>query len=132
MKNLLISTLIFFSVFVSVIFFHNELINICDTTLKLNNDIEVLINKEDWDKAYEKSIELYNLVNDKYELISIYINHEDVDYLNTESLKLSQFIETKNLSETLASLHAMKSYASHLKKVQKINLGNILFSSLKI
>lgn len=131
MKNLLISVALFFFVLGSVFFLHNKLINICDQGLVLNDNIEILVNNESWEKAYIKSMDLYNLVKKNYSLISIYINHEEVDFLNTEVLKLSQFIETKNLSDALASLHTVKSYIVHLKEIQKLNIGNILIFNLK-
>lgn len=132
MKNLLISAIIFFFILGSAIFLHTKLITICDTALLISDKIEISLSSEDFEEAYNESISLYSLINDKYTLISLYINHEEIDFLNTEVLELSQFTKTKNPSDALASLHTVKSSLVHLKEIEKLNIGNILFSNLKI
>ena len=82
MKNTLISSLIFFSLLASVLFFNNKLINVCDKVNDYSNKIESSLSKEDWKESYEESLKLSNLLEENYVSLSLYINHEQLDNLS--------------------------------------------------
>ncbi|MGO0806941.1 DUF4363 family protein, partial [Clostridioides difficile] len=86
MKNTLISSLIFFSLLASVLFFNNKLINVCDKVNDYSNKIESSLSKEDWKESYEESLKLSNLLEENYVSLSLYINHEQLDNLSKEIL----------------------------------------------
>lgn len=131
MKNTLISSLIFFLLLGSVLFFDNKLIDVCDMVNDYSNTIENSLSKEDWNKAYKESLNLSNLLEENYVSLSLYINHEQLDNLSKEILSLTQYIKAEDASNSLSSVHIIKSYTKHIKDIQKVNIGNILNSNLK-
>lgn len=126
MKKIVISSILFFLILGFVIFCNNKLIRFCDNALTVSNEIEFLIKEKNWNKSYEKSLELRELMSENFSSISIYINHQDLDLLNTEILKLIQYTEEEDSSEGLASLYSIKSYAEYIKELQEISIINIL------
>lgn len=131
MKNTLISSLIFFLLLGSVLFFDNKLIDVCDMVNDYSNKIENSLIKEDWNKAYKESLNLSDLLEENYVSLSLYINHEQLDNLSKEILSLTQYIKAEDASNSLSSVHIIKSYTKHIKDIQKVNIGNILNSNLK-
>lgn len=131
MKNTIISSVIFFPpCFCSI--FNNKLINVCDKVNDYSNKIENSLSKEDWKESYEESLKLSNLLEENYVSLSLYINHEQLDNLSKEILSLTQYIKAEDVSNSLSSVHIIKSYTKHIKDIQKVNIGNILNSNLKI
>ncbi|NGU54129.1 DUF4363 family protein, partial [Clostridium perfringens] len=43
----------------------------------------------------------------------------------------TQYIKSEDVSNSLSSIHIIKSYTKHIKDIQKVNIGNILNSNLK-
>ncbi|WP_415345427.1 DUF4363 family protein, partial [Clostridium perfringens] len=74
---------------------------------------------------------LSNLLEENYVSLSLYINHEQLDNLSKEILSLTQYIKAEDVSNSLSSVHIIKSYTKHIKDIQKVNIGNILNSNLK-
>ncbi|WP_300261947.1 DUF4363 family protein [Clostridium sp.] len=131
MKNTIISSLIFFLLLISVLFFNSKLIDVCDKVNDYSNKIENSLNKGDFYKAYEESLILSNFLEENYVSLSLYINHEQLDNLSKEILSLTQYIKTEDDSNALSSVHIIKSYTKHIKDIHKVNIGNILNSNLK-
>lgn len=126
MKNNIISFILFFIVLGFVIFSNNKLVKFCDKTLEISNNIEILMTDENWEESYEKTLELKSVMSENFPSISIYINHTDMDNLNIEILKLTQYVKEEDSAEGLATLHVIKCYAEYLKELQEINIINIL------
>lgn len=126
MKNTIISFIIFFIVLGFVFVGNNNLNSLCDDSLRLSNEIEILINNNQWNEALEKSIELKKAMSNGFKKVSVYINHQDIDNLNTETVKLIDLIEVKDLSNTLSCLASIKCFSEYIKELQQINLTNIL------
>ena len=126
MKNTIISFMLFFSVLAFVIYSNNTLVKFCNKTLELSDEIEIFICEEKWKESYEKSLELKSVISEKFPSISIYINHTDMDNLNIEILKLTQYVKEEDSAEGLATLHIIKCYAEYMKELQEINIINIL------
>lgn len=131
MKNTIISLTIF-SILLSIVFFFDIKLNsVCDQILNSCEEIETELNKNNWEISYDESINLRNILNENYISLSLYINHEQLDNLSKEILSLTQYVKTKDISNALSSVHIIKVYTTHLKDIQKVNIGNILISNLK-
>lgn len=111
--------------FIFIKYSHDEVISLCDDIIKKCEVIENLIDSEDWDKSYNDSIKLMNDIDDSFSFISVYMNHQEVDLLHNETLKLSQYAKFKNKSESLASVHVIKHSADSIKELQDIRIKNI-------
>lgn len=126
MKNTIISFIIFFIVLGFVFIGNNNLNSLCDDSLRLSNEIEILINNNQWNEALEKSIALKKVMSSGFRKVSVYINHQDIDNLNTETVKLISVIEIRNLPSVLSCLDNIKCFSEYIKELQQINIINIL------
>ena len=126
MKNTIISFSLFFLVLGFVSFSNNTLVKFCNKTLEISNEIEGFIGEGKWKESYDKTLELKSIMSENFPSISIYINHTDMDNLNIEILKLTQYVKEQDSAEGLATLHVIKCYAEYMKELQEINIVNIL------
>ena len=90
------------------------------------NELEELVSSESWEKAYCKALELFNDWQDNHFVISMVINHSEIDNINNELWKLTQYVKCKSEDESLASIHVVKFLLEHIIKMEKINIENIV------
>lgn len=125
MKNTVISVLIFLSMFIFIKYSHDKVINLCDDINSQCEEIERKIDKDKWAESYKDSIKLMDDIDNSFSFISVYMNHQDVDYLHNETLKLSQYTKYKNKSEALCSVHLIKHSSKSIKELQTPTLSNV-------
>jgi Domain of unknown function (DUF4363) len=125
MRNSLISISLFIILIVGILYLNNGFIKICSKAEISSNEIEELISNKEYDLAYEKSEELLSYIDGNDGIPTIYLNHTDYDVIVNECLKLCIYIEERDISEALASLHLIKYSVTHLKDLQKVNIKNI-------
>lgn len=99
--------------------------SVCTKMEKSCNKLEDLINNKDWERAYDDSNKLLEEWEKYSRIIPIFANHAELDTLNNEMLRLTQYAKYKNPEESLASLHVIKFYLDNTIKLQKINIQNI-------
>lgn len=125
MRNTLISIFLFIILLVGIIYLNIGLIKICSNAKASTDEIEELISNNEYDLAYEKAEELLYYIDGNDGIPTIYLNHTDYDLIVNECLKLCIYIEERDISEALASLHLIKYSVTHLKDLQTVNLKNI-------
>lgn len=125
MRNSLISISLFIILLLSIFYLNNGFIKICNKAEISINEIEELISNKEYDLAYEKSEELLSYIDENDRIPTIYLNHTDYDSVINECLKLCIYIEERDISEAVASLHLVKYSVTHLKDLQTVNLKNI-------
>lgn len=125
MKNLIASFVIFFVLIISMIFSINYLNKRIDHYTKKVNYMEDVISKESWDEAYKASMEFIKEWDKDSETVSVFINHTHVDSINSELLKLTQYIKYKDKSESLALIHEIKFLIEEILDVEKVTLANV-------
>jgi hypothetical protein len=111
---------------VGVLLLNNSIINLCNDIKLQSENIELKLANSEFNDAYYQSLELLNLINEKNLLTSIYLSHQEFDNLLNEALKLSTYLSHEDETEAHASLHLVKYNADHIKKLQMLNLENIL------
>ena len=126
MKNTLISFATLFILLFFVFIGDTNLNSLCDNSLKVSQEIQIALDNNNWDDALEKSVELKKIMSNGFKKVSVYVNHQDIDTLNTETVKLIDFIKVRDLSNSLSSLDSTKCLAEYIKELQQINLTNIL------
>ena len=126
MKNTLISFATLFILLFFVFIGDTNLNSLCDNSLKVSQEIQIALDNNNWDDALEKSVELKKIMSNGFKKVSVYVNHLDIDTLNTETVKLIDFIKVRDLSNSLSSLDSIKCLAEFIKELQQINLTNIL------
>ena len=125
MKNTYISILLFFILVITLFFLNTKFINLCDKVIEECNVIEDLLDKNDKETSYIYSKDLLTLIIDEADIPAIYLNHVDYDLLKNDALKLTVYIKSEDKSESLATLHTLRSTAEHLKELQTPNLKNL-------
>lgn len=126
MKNTIVSFLILFILLIFVFIGNKNLMSLCNDSLNLSNDIETSLNNDDWNEALNKAKLLKTIISTDFKTLSIYINHQDIDSLNTEIVKLIDFIKIKNLPDALSCLSTIRCLAEYIGELQQVNLTNIL------
>lgn len=126
MKNTYISIFIFIALVIGLFFLNNKFVNLCNEIVFKCDVIEELLNIYDEDKAYDDSVALLELIIDEADIPAIYLNHVDYDVLKNDALKLSLYIRGEDRAESLATLHALRSTAEHLRDLQTPNIKNLL------
>ena len=125
MKNVIAS----FCIFIALIAFMTwSIIFLNKVTIELerkNDLIEDLVNENKWEESYEEVLSLLDFMNSNASKMSIFINHQEMDLIEGEIYRLTQFVKTENLDETLSSLHYIKFSVDTIQKHQKVNIKNI-------
>ncbi len=108
------------------IFFTLDYINsVCKEVEDKSVELEYLINAEKWQEADKLSNELYYKWISKAKIMSIFVNHGEIDALNNEILKLTQYVKCKSKDEALASNHTVKFYSKSIADLQRVTFSNI-------
>jgi hypothetical protein len=134
MKKMIFSILLFLSVFIFVFYSHNLLKKVCNNILIYCETIEEIFetsnlnsdNTLNWNNIHKNSIELEVYIKSNYRLLSLYINHELLDSLDSEVLTLEQFSKSQEIGESLSSLHKIISQTKNILSLQEINFENII------
>lgn len=125
MRNLFAALIIFIAMFLSLVFSINYLSKTCVKLDTLNTQIEKSIESNSWDEAYNKSLELLNNWDNCTRKISIFVNHSEIDNVNNEIWKLTQYAKCHSEDEALASNHVIKFLLKHILNMEKVNVQNI-------
>lgn len=126
MKNTIISFLLFLSMIIALLFSVRYLNSVCIKLYKETGNIEDYINDGDWKKSYDASAKFLNVWENCSHKLSMFVDHSRVDVIDSELLKLTQYVKCHNKDESLASIHTIKFYLDHLYNLEKINIQNIL------
>lgn len=125
MKSTLFSLTVFLAL-ISFMFFSNHKLKIsCNEIISICESLEDTITKKDWETSYNKSIELINSVENNSPHLSIYINHVEFDNILSEAIRLTQYLKTSDIEDSLASIHTIKSLAETILNLQKVRIKNI-------
>jgi len=126
MKNIVASFIIFFALLISIIFSISYLNKTCITLENLDTKLENYIESSSWEDAYGTSLKLMEDWDKYSKVISVFVNHAEIDNINSELWKLTQYVKCKNSDESLASVHIIKFYLRHITNMEKVNIQNIL------
>lgn len=126
MKNTIISIGLFIALIICLFFLNNKFVNLCNEIVLRCDLIEESLNNYEEDKAYNDAVDLIELIKEEADVPAIYLNHVDYDVLKNDALKLSLYIRGDDRAESLATLHAVRSTAEHLRDLQTPNFKNLL------
>ena len=126
MKNTIISIFLFIVLIIGLFFLNNKFVNLCNEIVLRCDLIEESLNNYEEDKAYTDAVALIELIKEEADVPAIYLNHVDYDVLKNDALKLSLYIRGDDRAESLATLHAVRSTAEHLRDLQTPNFKNLL------
>lgn len=125
MKNVIISFLIFIALIIGMNLSSNQLSSVCSTFLNENKQLEKVIEKENWQKAYDESSNLLNKWESECKILTIFIHHEKIHSVHYELTQLNQYIKCKEKTESLAKIHLINAYLEHIIQSEKVNFQNV-------
>lgn len=126
MKNAVISFIIFIIMLTTMFISVKYLNKTCEKMEANSNTLEDLITAEQWEEADDLSNQTLNQWKKYALIIPIFANHSELDTLNVEMLKLTQYTKCQSKDEALASTHVIKFFLNNVKELQKVNMQNIL------
>ncbi len=125
MKNVIASSILFFLLIGFIIYAERDLSKFLTSLTEACEQLELLINEEEWEASYDLSFKTHQEVKEKALKLSAYINHEDIDCITEEVFKLTQYVKEMEKAEALASVHSIKHEAEIIYRLQKPTLENI-------
>ena len=93
-------------------------------TEKLTSLKDAISKKED-DKIKKEIEELTNHWEDKHNKLAYYIEHDELEKVDTAIVKMKSYIETGNFSEAISELEDGKFVLEHIQDKNSFNLQNI-------
>jgi hypothetical protein len=125
MKGVITSVAIFLVMLIGIFFSINYLNKVCTkleaSTIQIEKDIE----GHSWDTAYDNSLNFLKEWTKYSHKVSMFSNHAEIDNVNNEIWKLTQYTKCKNEEESLASAHVIKFLLKHIVDMEKVNSENI-------
>jgi len=125
MKNIWIAISLFTIMIIGIFFSVGVINHKCNHLQDLNSTLESYIIKEDYQAAYDLSLDYIAEWKKASKFLTIFIHHEDIDHVDSEILKLTQYIKMKDSSEGLATVHVLKYVISHIMSHEKVSISNI-------
>lgn len=125
MRNAIISIILFIGLMLGIYFLNNSILDLCTEIQTQTDQIEFVMNQNDFETAYSLSVELLNSIQSKNFITSIYLNHQEFDNLINESVRLCVYIIYEDESEAHTSLHLLKYNTDHIRNLQLLKLENI-------
>ena len=125
MKNVIVAFGLFFAMIIGIFVSVNLINRNCAHLQNLNSSLESYILKENYEDAYNLSLDYVAEWKKSSKFLTIYIHHEDTDHMESELLKLTQYIKMKDESECLATVHSMKYLVDHIMSHEKVSISNI-------
>ncbi len=99
------------------------------SSLYLMSDMEYIqnaINNNNYDLAISQSETTYNSWSDIKKVWNIFVNHEEIDDIETAMIDLKEHLKFENKEESLVAIEKIKSDLEHTVKRQKLSIDNIL------
>lgn len=103
----------------------NYLNKITNNLAKLNMQIETYINDRNWDEAYKAADDFSEKWERHTKIIKLFVNHQELDNIEIELSKLTQFVKEKTSDEALANVHTLDFLLNHIINLEKINIQNV-------
>ena len=95
---------------------------------EITNELNLLddsIKKEEYEKIGEQSHRTIEEWNEKYEVLSFYIEHNELEKVKTEFASLQSNLETKQYEEASADINRAKFILEHIRQKMALEVKNI-------
>lgn len=126
MKNNIISLVLFVLLIGLVFFARGKLIHLCEHIDDSCDTIEEALDKKDFNKAYDESLKLLNILETDTAFHAMYISNTDIENLINNCTSIAIYAKLQNDSDASASLHILRLSSQSIKNLQEPTLENIL------
>lgn len=125
MRNVVLVLLISVIMIIAISFSIRYLNEVSQDLGKLSGEIERDIIDDDWDKAYNASLEFTNKWEDYSRKIKLFANHQEIDNIEITISKLPQYIKERTKDESLACINVLKFLLNHISELEKVTIQNV-------
>lgn len=126
MKNNIISLVLFVLLIGLVFFARGRLIHLCDHIETSCDSIEMALDNKDYDKAYDESVKLLNILETDTAFHAMYISNTDIENLINNCTSIAIYSKLKNDSDASVALHILRLSSRSIRNLQEPTLENIL------
>lgn len=92
---------------------------------KMFSELKELIEKEETEKVEKQIKKLDEKWNEKHDKLAYYIEHDELEKVDTAIVSAKSYIETEDYSSASAELDVGKFVLEHIQKKYKFNLENL-------
>ena len=97
-----------------------------DINSRLQNFKEdVLEDKKQNNELFEDVNQLYDYWMEKDKILSLYIEHNELEKINTHLMTIKGYIEAEDVKESISEIEKCISVVEHLEEKQAVNIKNI-------
>ena len=124
-KELIASIIIVIAVFSLDIFTQNYTRQTSSEIAEYFTDLKEAILNEDKNQIEGKLKKLNDAWDEKYKKLAYYIEHGDLEKVNTAIVNMKSYVETEEYSSAIAFLEEAKFIVDHIEEKKSFNLQNI-------
>jgi hypothetical protein len=125
MKNAIIALFMFIIMIIGIFISTNAINRSCNHLQDLNSQLENYILNENYKDAYDLSLIYIDEWKKASNFLTVFIHHEDLNYVDSEILKLTQYTKINDKSEGLATVHVMKYLIDKIMYHEKVSISNV-------
>lgn len=92
---------------------------------KMFSELKELIEKEETEKVEKQIKKIDEKWNEKHDKLAYYIEHDELEKVDTAIVSAKSYIETEDYSSASAELDVGKFVLEHIQKKYKFNLENL-------
>ncbi|MCH3965243.1 MAG: DUF4363 family protein [Clostridium sp.] len=125
MRSSIASIIMFVVMVICITFSINYLKNKTHMLEYSNNKIETAIKSNSFENA-SRSLNEFKTIWDNYSRnISIFTNHNELDDIDEQIEKLTQYIKYENKEESLISTNIIRSILNRIPEMEKVDVQNL-------
>ena len=126
-KEIIITVIIVIAIFVTSFFTQNYTKkSISEINDKLENlKTNIMIESKNNDELMDEINTIYNKWEEKYNKLTFYLEHTELEKVNTELKLIKGFLEVKEENQSIPEIENCLYILEHLKDKQTFNLKNI-------
>ena len=125
MKAISISVVLLAMVFVGSFISYNYLSYSSNEIDKTLSNLNIAVEKERWNEAENLLSQVDNKWNGVNNLWAALLDHQEIDNIEIEMAKMEKYIATKNLTNSLAEISAVRLLFDHIPEKEKLSFKNV-------
>ncbi len=125
--RLLVILLVILTAIVSLGFWTNNSLNTStDELLQSIEKVAQELENNNWDSAYQRTLELENTWEEKAKWWPMVLDHQEIDNIEFAMAKVKEYIATQNIALSWGQLSEIELMIKHIPEKEAITIKNIL------
>ena len=124
-KETIICIFIIILIIILDIFTQNYTKKSSNEIIECLSELKIEIENDNLKKAQEKIEELDKKWDNKHDKLAYYIEHDELEKVNTAIVQVKSFVENDDIPSAVAEIETGKFVLEHIERKYKFNLQNI-------